>query len=265
MIPKEPKISIITINLNNLEGLRKTLESVRLQTYTNFELIVVDGGSTDGSFEYLKSNLNLIKKFISEKDKGIYNAQNKGILLSKGEYLVFLNAGDALLQKDVLSEISKFLEQDIDLVYGDILIDSKDYGIIERKYPDRLNYFYWSIKSLCHQATFIRKNLFDLYGYYNEEYSFAADFEFFHRFWFNKNIKIKHAPVFVILYDFNGVSAQPKNRKRIAEEYRKIKRKYFPIWAYVVYKLNSYLLEKLSNTFLWKILFKFYRFLNPKK
>ncbi|KPA34233.1 hypothetical protein AMR50_0875 [Leptospira interrogans] len=99
MIAKEPKISIITINLNNLEGLRKTLESVKSQTYTNFELIVVDGGSTDGSFEYLKSNLDLIKKFISEKDKGIYNAQNKGISLSKGEYLVFLNAGDTLLQK----------------------------------------------------------------------------------------------------------------------------------------------------------------------
>nr|OBZ97967.1 hypothetical protein A9P81_4021 [Leptospira interrogans serovar Copenhageni/Icterohaemorrhagiae] len=191
MIAKEPKISIITINLNNLEGLRKTLESVKSQTYTNFELIVVDGGSTDGSFEYLKSNLDLIKKFISEKDKGIYNAQNKGISLSKGEYLVFLNAGDTLLQKNILLEISKFLDQDVDLVYGNILIDSKDNGIIERKYPDRLNYFYWSIKSLCHQAVFIRKSLFDLYGYYNEEYLFAADFEFFHRFWFNKNIKNK--------------------------------------------------------------------------
>ncbi|WP_061235566.1 glycosyltransferase family 2 protein [Leptospira weilii] len=265
MIEKKPKISIVTINLNNLEGLRRTLESVRFQTYVNYELIIIDGGSTDGSLDCLKSNQDLIRKFISEKDEGIYNAQNKGVTLAKGEYLVFLNAGDVFLEKNVLYEISKFLEQGIDLVYGDILIYLEDGRIVERKYPDKLDYFYWSVKSLCHQAVFIRKDLFDLYGYYNEEYSFAADFEFFHRFWFKKNIKIKHAPVFVTLYDLNGVSAQLKNRKRIADEYRKIKRKYFPMWAYIVYRVNSYLLEKLANTVIWDLAFKIYRFVNPKK
>ncbi|WP_061249404.1 glycosyltransferase family 2 protein [Leptospira alstonii] len=265
MTKKEPKISIITINLNNREGLRKTLESVRLQTYTNYELLIIDGGSTDGSVDCLKSDLDLIQKFISEKDEGIYNAQNKGVSLAEGEYLVFLNSGDTFLKKDVLFEISKFLEDDVDLVYGDILIDSKNDGLIERKYPNRLNYFYWSVLSLCHQATFIRKSLFDLYGYYNEEYRFAADFEFFHRFWFKQNVTIKHAPVFVTLYDFNGVSAQPKNRKQIAEEYRKIKRENFPLWAYALYKINNYIVEKFGNTFFGKILFKIYRFANPKR
>ncbi|WP_061206520.1 glycosyltransferase family 2 protein [Leptospira santarosai] len=265
MVKKKPKISIITINLNNREGLRKTLESIRSQTYGNYELVIIDGGSTDGSFEDLKSNEDLIHRYVSEKDKGIYNAQNKGITLSKGEYLIFLNSGDILLQKSVLFEISKFLEQKTDLVYGDILIDLKNDGFSERKYPDRLGYFYWSIKSLCHQAVFIRKSLFEQYGYYDEEYRFAADFEFFHRFWFQKSIIIKHAPVFVTLYDFGGVSAQPKNRKQIAEEYRKIKRKYFPFWAYLIYRINSYLFEKLINTLFGKVLFKIYKFISSRE
>ena len=91
-----PILSIITINYNNLEGLRSTLNSVFKQTYSDYEYIVIDGGSSDGSEEYLASQGNEITYWISEKDKGIYHAQNKGLSKAKGDYVLFLNSGDEL-------------------------------------------------------------------------------------------------------------------------------------------------------------------------
>ena len=97
------KISIITINFNNLEGLKKTIESVINQTYSNIEYIVIDGGSTDGSVEVIKEYNDEITYWVFEKDKGIYNAMNKGILKSKGKYLQFLNSEDWLIDNEVVN------------------------------------------------------------------------------------------------------------------------------------------------------------------
>ncbi|MFN5376044.1 MAG: glycosyltransferase, partial [Chitinophagaceae bacterium] len=88
------KITIISVNLNNLSGLKKTVNSVISQDYTNFEYIIIDGGSNDGSAEYIQSISRKLKYYISEKDYGIYSAMNKGILKSNGDYLIFLNSGD---------------------------------------------------------------------------------------------------------------------------------------------------------------------------
>ena len=85
-----PKLSIITINYNNLEGLKKTFESVFMQTYQDFEYIVIDGGSTDGSKEYIAENTDKINHWVSEPDKGVYHAMNKGIVKASGEYLLFI-------------------------------------------------------------------------------------------------------------------------------------------------------------------------------
>ena len=100
------KYSIITVNYNNKEGLRKTIESVVRQTYRDFEFIVIDGGSTDGSTDILKEYDEQINYWVSEKDSGIYNAMNKGIKKSIGDYLIFMNSGDCFYQNDVLETVN---------------------------------------------------------------------------------------------------------------------------------------------------------------
>ena len=95
-------ISIITVNYNNCQGLERTVNSVARQTYTDVEYIVVDGGSTDKSVDIIKQNENIISFWVSEKDNGIYNAMNKGVSFSHGEYLLFLNSGDYFADKEVL-------------------------------------------------------------------------------------------------------------------------------------------------------------------
>ncbi len=115
------KISIITISLNDVENLKRTLESVRAQSFTSFEHIVMDGFSNDGTQEFLKQLNYPQLKFTSEKDSGLYNAMNKGILKCSGDYIVFLNAGDTFHTADSLLEVSKFLGQ-ADFVYFDIFL-----------------------------------------------------------------------------------------------------------------------------------------------
>ena len=97
--------SIITINYNNKIGLEKTLNSISSQKNKNFEFVIVDGGSTDGSVDLLRKNSKIISKYISEKDSGIYHAMNKGIKMSSGNYLIFINSGDCLVDENVTDEI----------------------------------------------------------------------------------------------------------------------------------------------------------------
>ena len=115
------KLTIITINYNNLEGLKRTVESVINQTWQEFEYIIIDGGSSDGSAEYIESQSGNIDYWVSEPDKGIYNAMNKGIVIATGEYLLFLNSGDHLLNNEGLQkaiiEVCNY-----DLVFFDIQI-----------------------------------------------------------------------------------------------------------------------------------------------
>jgi len=121
----QPKLSIITVNLNNAEGLRKTIESVVTQTFTDFEYIIIDGGSTDGSVEIIKLYADKITYWVSEPDKGIYNGMNKGIMVAKGEYCQFLNSGDWLVNENVLKEVFA----DVDIVYGDLKIPNGNFFI----------------------------------------------------------------------------------------------------------------------------------------
>ena len=111
------KLSIITVNLNNLEGLKKTYESVVCQTFTDYEWIVIDGGSTDGSREFIEQHQDKFAYWCSEPDKGIYNAMNKGIMRAKGEYLNFMNSGDCFACKETLAGVFNKPRKE-DILYG---------------------------------------------------------------------------------------------------------------------------------------------------
>ena len=129
-----PKISIITVNYNNLEGLQRTFNSVFNQTWKEFEYVVIDGGSTDGSKELIEKYNDKIDYWVSESDNGIYNAMNKGIKKAKGEYLLFLNSGDNLFNHTVLEENHSVIKE-MDLIYFNLEFKRNNFSEV-RTYPN---------------------------------------------------------------------------------------------------------------------------------
>ena len=199
------KLSIITINRNNAAGLRKTIESVVSQTFTDFEYIIIDGASTDGSVEIIKEFAEKITYWVSEPDKGIYNAMNKGILKAKGEYLLFLNSGDFLYNKFVISKFVNYRYKD-DIIFGDLIIYDEYLKSKIKKYH-RLMVYDIITNSLPHQASFIKKDLFERTGMYNENFKIVSDWKFFVDAIIINNCTIKHIQEFISYFNANGIGS----------------------------------------------------------
>lgn len=172
-----PKLSIITINYNNLDGLKKTIESVSSQTCKEFEYLIIDGGSTDGSVAYIESKSDAIDYWISEPDKGIYNAMNKGIELATGEYILFINSGDHLFSNKVVKSAEKYL-QSYDVIYFNLQIISEDKRFKIHSLPDKLKFSDFFIDSWPHPSTFTKRELFDKVGLYDENLKIFSDWKF---------------------------------------------------------------------------------------
>jgi glycosyltransferase involved in cell wall biosynthesis len=170
------QLSIITVNYNDKLGLERTLKSVQEQTFTNYEHIVVDGGSTDGSKELIEANKENFIYWVSEPDNGIYNAMNKGIKVAKGDYLYFLNSGDHFEDSDALQKVNNHLGKN-DIVYFNInVVGEREVHI--KTCPKELSFMFLHNDLPAHQATFIRKDLFNKYGYYDEKLKIVADWKF---------------------------------------------------------------------------------------
>lgn len=201
------KISIITINYNNLDGLIKTVESVVNQTCEDFEYIVIDGGSTDGSVPYIESQKERIDYWISEPDKGIYNAMNKGILKATGEYLLFLNSGDWLCDESVLVNIIYKLHN-ADVIFGNLVkVFSNGKKIID-KGPEgaliSLNTFVRG--TLNHGSSFIKRVLFYEYGFYDETLKIVSDWKFFLTALGLNNSNVKYIDIEISYFEMTGIS-----------------------------------------------------------
>lgn len=197
------KLSIITINLNNHEGLQKTIDSVVCQTFRDFEWIVIDGGSTDGSRELIEQYADRFAYWVSEPDKGIYNAMNKGIKVAKGEYLQFLNSGDCLFNEFTLEKCFSYGFTS-DIVYGDLYL-SGEKGLEEVRYPDVLSLRFFYQQTLCHNSIFIKRSI-QIEEFYDESMKLVSDWKFLLMQVF-KDKTFFHIREFVILYDLSGVSA----------------------------------------------------------
>ncbi|MBM9577276.1 glycosyltransferase [Leptospira sp. 201903070] len=219
-------LSIVTINYNNLAGLRRTLESVFLQSATNFEHIIVDGLSTDGSKEYLESFVTPRFKFSSEKDEGIYYAQNKGIEKSQGKYILFLNSGDTLANENTIEEISSY-QLDSELIYGDMYIESLDNIKRLGKQPKKLSLSHLLLDTIWHPACLIRRDLFEKFGLYNTNFKIVADYEFWLRIYSSKSITTKYIPVVFSSFNLDGISSDPKNRTKLIQERKKSQELYY--------------------------------------
>jgi len=211
------KISVITINLNNSKGLEKTIKSVLAQCNKDYEYIVVDGGSSDGSVEVIKKYSDSITYWISEKDNGLYNAMNKGINVSNGEYCLFLNSGDCLCGDFALSYFTD-LQNPEDIVYGDVYIDRQDKKELAEG-PDDLSAAYFWKNSLGHSSTFIKKTLFDQIGCYNESIKISSDHDFFFKAICVNNSSYKHISRVISVITLDGISCDPRNELTILKEH----------------------------------------------
>jgi glycosyltransferase involved in cell wall biosynthesis len=225
-----PKLSIITINYNNLEGLKRTVESVVKQTWKEFEYIVIDGGSADGSFEYLKEQKASFSYWVSELDSGIYNAMNKGIEVATGEYLLFLNSGDVLYNDNVLLETKKSLLLDMDIVYGDLWIVGEQGKGFRNRYPDFIDFPFLKQTSLGHPSTFMKKELFYTYGLYRTDLKIISDWAFFVKVFCIH--KVSHCKIDHIIATFyeGGLSTSTVYHKQHIEERKKVLLEMFDLY-----------------------------------
>lgn len=206
-----PHLSIITVNYNNAAGLRRTIESVVKQTFSDFEYILIDGGSTDGSADIIKEFSDKITYWVSEPDKGIYNAMNKGIRKAEGKYLQFLNSGDWFLNDSVLQNFFS-IKYDDDILYGDVNSAPENGVLTHYKVgkEEDITLAYLIKDVLPHQATFYKKSLFST-GLYDETYRIVADWKFnIERIVFD-NCSIRKIDLIVINYDMSGISRQSEH------------------------------------------------------
>ena len=232
------KISIITVNFNNTEGLQRTVKSVVNQRFSGYDFVIIDGASTDGSVEIINENSSKINYWVSEPDNGIYNAMNKGIRKAKGEYLLFLNSGDELLDADSLFNVAEHLHNE-EIIYTDIVIKNKQSSYV-RQYPDKLSFSQLLFDSLPHhQATFIHKNLFEQFGYYDESYKICSDWAFFINAICKHNVPYKHLHLTLSIYHLDGISSSKEYEKLIQTERRTILERYFPMFVSVYDELLS--------------------------
>ena len=212
------KISIITINRNNSEGLAKTFASVALQNRNNIEFIVIDGASTDNSLSMIDANKDLIDYVISEPDSGIYDAMNKGIKVATGDYLFFLNSGDIFYDSTVLDVfVKKNYTQDF--ILGGVCFVS---GTLQYKsyLPKKMSFFDF-LEGVCHQGSFIKRSVFNKVGKYDLKYKITADWVLLIKaILLEKCSYLVHHDI-VSYYNLDGLSSQSSSKFE-AEKEKKI-------------------------------------------
>jgi glycosyltransferase involved in cell wall biosynthesis len=234
-------LSIITINYNNSIGLERTIQSIIPQTFKDFEYLVIDGDSTDSSLEVIRKNIAAIHYSISEPDTGIYNAMNKGIKASKGDYLLFMNSGDILNGTTALEDFISHKDFGGDIIYGDYQFENG-----EKIFPDQLSPLFFVRTSLPHQSTFFKREVFDEMGMYEEHYTLVSDRSFYIKCFLSKRFIFKHIPYYLSIYDLSGISNNPEHAEKQALENEWMFQEYYGVF-YQDYKKMLLLQSQLNQ------------------
>lgn len=214
------KISVITINYNDCEGLDKTINSVINQTFQDFEYIVIDGGSNDGSLDIIKTYSNKISYWVSESDRGVYHAMNKGIDVAQGEYCIFMNSGDLFYNNMVLTDVIPYLNG-TDIILGDTLESD---GTI-KLHKNEMSFKTLYDGSLSHQSSLIKTSLLKKY-HYDESLKIVSDWKFFLQTLIIDNCSYKGIPLFISIYDVSGITYC--NMDKFVEERAIVAKMMFP-------------------------------------
>lgn len=204
----EPKVSIITVCYNSINTIKQTMQSVLAQTYPNVEYIIIDGGSTDGTLDVIKELENENVKWISEPDKGIYDAMNKGIRMASGDWIHFRNCGDYFLSKETLRNVfeSNLIPDNIGIVTGDCYFVNNDGYIVET--PRVLDVSYRKAMPFHHPATFVRSDI-QKEHLFNLKYSSSADYALFFDL-LSHSIEYLYIPIVIATFEEGGFSSNYK-------------------------------------------------------
>ena len=207
-----PKLSIITVCFNNKEGLERTIKSVIRQTYANYEYIIIDGGSTDGTIDVIKKYNENIAYWISEPDSGIYNAMNKGIKMAKGEYCYFLNSDDYIATPNTLKKIFEKANE-ADIIYGNLAIRQGEKLKKVVCFSSKLTgfSFYRTKVAIHHQASLIKRELFLKYGFYREDIKITSDWIFFFETVMQHKVSTQYVNIIFAIFLAGGVSYENDN------------------------------------------------------
>jgi glycosyltransferase involved in cell wall biosynthesis len=235
-----PLISIISVVFNGFSTIEKTIQSVVSQSYKNIEYIIIDGGSDDGTIEILKKYDSVVDYWITEKDNGIYNAMNKGINISTGKWIYFLNSGDLLFSENTISELFENKDYgETDIIYGNHIVS----------YPTGINRHViagnhqnlWKGSQFCHQACFVKTKYHKL-NKFNEKNKIVADFEFFYHA-LCTGAKFKSIHNTVVIYQSNGIS--DTNRLSVIVGWWRIVEKSFFVNLKYLSMINIELLKQI--------------------
>lgn len=272
------KLSIITINYNNAEGLRKTMESVLAQTYTDIEYVIVDGASTDGSVDVIRELATRPTiKWVSEKDKGIYNAMNKGIRMATSEYIQILNSGDILFDANVTKRMIEQLEQTnsqreepIGILYGNMIKEYPDGRRVKdscfgdrggRKSSNEIRKTEWTMYdfikgTINHDPTYIHSDIYEKYGLYDDSLKIVSDWKWFVQAVVFGGEEVYYIPMDVTIFDMTGISETNLNAREI--ERRNELEKMFPVAVlkdYDAYHFPISQIQRLKCHHLWPLVY----------
>jgi len=204
------KLSIVTVCLNSVETVEDTIKSVLIQDYKDIEYIIVDGGSTDGTIDVIEKYRERMSRFVSEPDKGIYDAMNKGLGLCTGEAVGFLNAGDFYAGEFVISRVAALMsETNVEAVYGDLeYVASNEPGKRIRRWKSQAyrNGLFEKGWHPPHPAFFVKRQVFEKYGYFNPKFKIAADYELMLRFLRKYGVSSCYIPAVLVKMRIGGKS-----------------------------------------------------------
>lgn len=213
-----PKLSVITIVFNNAKDIERTVLSVLNQSYKNIEYIVIDGASTDGTLNIIKKYENRLAKLISEKDKGIYDAMNKGLALATGDYVLFMNSGDEIYELDTVEKVFA-TTPNADIYYGETEMYDENWNSLGQRRHSAPKHFNWqSFKygmNISHQAIYIKRSLTEPYDL---QYKYSADIDWIIKI-AKKASNIVNTHLYVAKYLVGGMSKQ-KHRESLKERFK---------------------------------------------
>lgn len=203
----QPAISVVTVVFNSVRTLEQTLKSVLNQTYKNVQYIIIDGGSTDGTIELIHSYRGDIDTFVSEPDKGIFDAMNKGQKFAQGDWLIFLGADDLLLSPTIIEEVVPYFKDPEEIYYGNAYIK-----VSNRLYNGKLNKWSMTLGSVSHQAIFYPKSVYKNKDY-DQSFRIFADHIYNIELFKSHTSKFVYIPKLISIFDGHGVSSYAKDEK----------------------------------------------------
>lgn len=240
------KISIVTAVWNDAEHIERTIKSILFQSYSNIEIIIIDGASTDGTVDIIKRYSDRISYWISEPDKGVYDAMNKGIVASSGDFVIFMNSGDTFHSEDAIEKMCLNDVDDNTIVYGNVSVNYWDGIVVEKPHE----FFKTSMKfkgiGICHQTVFfpgeiIRKMRYDL------SYRIASDYDLLYRMWKN-GVNFVCRDVVVADYEWgNGISSNPYKLLDVYRENARVCGQQWNPLYWAKFALEYYRLKKKYN------------------